>query len=240
MIKFQPTTIVWEKIKFLQIIDLPWRLLGIAGLSMAFISAYVVKKIKAGAFFIFLIVFVLIANRNHLRINQARFLDDGFFENYTGTATQYNEFTPKWRQTTRVPVGFDPKIPVQINFGEVLVEDLKFKSNQVSFLAQVSQGDAQIQINKFYFPGWHLSLDGQKLQPFKDFIVTGPGNLGLDKEKDNSGLVALNLSPGRHQILAKFTETPARIFANVLSLGSLILAFIILTKSVKIYLFFKK
>lgn len=233
MIQSQPTIFVWQHVKPLGFVDLPWRFLGLTALATAFLATYLVRSTKSGLFFIFLIIFVLVANRNHLRINQKRQSDDNFFKNYNGTATQYNEFTPKWRQTTREPIGFDPSSKVNLTEGEATVYNVLVKSNQVAFETDVESSQAQVRINKFYFPGWGISVDNRQLIPFKDFTVTGPNALLLEKEQDSSGLMGINLEKGHHKIVAKFGETNLRLFADYLTLGSSILALGVIAKNVK-------
>ena len=220
-----PLTIyIWQKIKPLQIIDIPWRFLGITVLSLSFISAFVAKYVKSGLLFLMFVALVLVANRNHLRINQSVDFKDDHFLNYTGTATQYNEFTPIWRQSTRVPIGFDPSVKTQEISGQFNIDNLLVKSNEISFNVDVSSTNAQVRINKFYFPGWSMIVDSQKLQPFKNFIIINPASLHLEKEQDSSGLMLVNLDRGKHRVFVKFQETPLRLLANYFTVGFLILA----------------
>ena len=230
MLQTNFTISIWEKFKFLQIIDLPWRLLGLVSVCTSFFAACLAKSIKPGLVFIFLVLAVLIANRNHLRINEAVIHDNQYFENYTNTATQYNEFTPRWRQSTREPIGFTPNKKVEITSGDGQIFNINSKSNRVKFGANITSPEAQIQINKFYFPQTVLSVDGKNL-PQKDLIITDPNNTRLDVERDTSGLVALNLKSGSHMVDLKYQETPLRTFANLISLVSLILALFLIFKN---------
>jgi hypothetical protein len=233
MLEIHFTKLIWQNIKLLNLIDIPWRFLGIATLTLSFLAAFVAKSLKPGLFFLLLVIAVLIANRNHLRINKTQTLDDSFFKSYTGHATQYSEFTPKWRQSTRTPIDFDPKMKVEVISGQVNINDIFSKSNKVSFNADVESQSAQIRINKFFFPGIKVKINDRTLIPFSDLIVTDPKNLHLDREQDSSGLMLINLEKGSHQITAEFGETPLRLFADYLSLGSLALAIGFMVKNVK-------
>ena len=176
---------------------------------------------------------VLVANRNHLRINQAVERNDSFFAAYSGTATQYDEFTPKWRQSTRVPIGFDQSTHVEAVSGNAKIENVVAKSNEVTFEAKVITDNSQVRINKFYFPGANVQVDGQKLTPFRNLTITDTGTLLLDIEQDASGLMMVNLEKGEHHVSVKFGETRLRLFANFLSFGSLVLALGVLARNVK-------
>ncbi|MBI3342279.1 glycosyltransferase family 39 protein [Candidatus Curtissbacteria bacterium] len=215
---------IWDKFRQLAIIDLPWRFLGLTSLSAAFLAAIVVKSIKQGMFLIILIALVIIANRNHARINQQRLLTDDFFLNYTDTATQYSEFAPKWRQTTRVPIYFDSKDKAEYYQGEGSFSVTKANSKFVSLNADVKSEKAFIIIHKFYFPGVQITLDGNKLAANKEYEITDPQNVLLDSEKDLSGLPKIPITKGFHQITMEYKETYLRLFANLVTAFSLVLA----------------
>ena len=218
MLQNKITSSIWREIKLLHTIDIPWRLLGISSLALSVLSAYIAKSVKPGLFFLFLIAAVLVANRNHLRINQSLVRDDLFFLNYTGTATQYNEFTPKWRQSTRVPIGFDQQVKVQSVSGRAQISNVAASSREIKFTAESAE-KSQVRINKFYFPGLVVGDNEQKLTLGDKLIITDTATLHLDKEQDASGLILINLDKGEHRITAVFGETPLRTFANFLSLG---------------------
>ncbi len=224
MIRNPQIVSIWQHFDLLGRIDYPWRLLGPAAFCVAFLAAFVAKTIKPGLVFLLLIMAVLIANRHHLNINQSLAYDNKFFANYTGTATQLGEFTPKWRQTTRVPIGFDPNKRVTIVSGQVDINNLAAKSNKILFYAQVSSPSAQILVNKFYFPGVIVKIDDKKLQDFKDLTVTGVDSLKLDTEKETSGLMVLDVASGIHRVSVNYGETPVRLFADYLSLSAFVLA----------------
>lgn len=233
MLQGKITSYIWQEIKLLHIIDIPWRLLGITSLSLSYLAAYTTKHINPGLYFLFLVALVLVANRNHLRINQARELDDNFFINYQGTATQYDEFTPIWRQTTRAPIDFAKGAKVQILSGQAQIKNTIAKSNEVSFDTTVNSEKAQVRINRFYFPGLQIADHEKELVLGEDFIVTDPGVLKFEDEQDASGLILLNLQRGDHKIQASFSETNLRTAANYLSLGSFLLALGVLARNAK-------
>ena len=233
MIDVKPNVLIWQNFKTIRLIDIPWRFLGLTILAVSFLAAYVAKTIKPAFIFILLVFAVLVANRNHLRINKIQDFDDSFFQTYTGHATQYSEFTPIWRQTIRIPIDFDPKIRAEVINGEAQIENLYANSKKIMLEVNVQSENAQIRINKFYFPGVQATLNNRKLTPFKDLIITNPKNIHLEKEQDSSGLMLVNLDKGNHQITAEFSETHLRLFADYLSLGSLIFAIGFVVKGAK-------
>lgn len=230
MVQIKPAVYLWENIKQLKIIDLPWRFLGLVSLSLAFISAYAIKSIKPGIIFLLLIVFVLVANRNHLRINQVRTLDDNFFQNYTQTATQYGEFTPKWRQSTKVPLYFDSQTRVEVTDGNAEITNVKSNSKITTFDVEAMSQISKVRINKLYFPKTEVKVDGQKITP----TITDSKNLDLTTQQDTSGLIQVDIPNGNHSVSVQFKETNLRLFADLLSAVSALLAAIFILKNVKV------
>lgn len=224
MLDTKYTRFIWDHFRVLHIIDIPWRFLGICSLATAFLAGFVARYIKSGLILLILIFVVLIANRNHLRINQALPFDDNHFLNYAGTATQFGEFTPKSRQTTQVPIGFDANQQVKVIEGQASLGNVSSKSNLVSFPLDVTSQTARILISKFYFPKTIVYIDNKKLEAFKDFQITDSSNLKLDTEKDTSGLILLDLSRGHHFVKIQYRETQLRLFADFLSLISFLVA----------------
>ena len=234
MVPTKPNLYVWQHFKPMLFIDIPWRLLGICALSASFLAAFVAKNIKPGIVFIFLIAFVIFANRNHLRINQSRILDDNYFDKYTGTATQYNEFTPKSRQTTRVPEGFKLEEKIDTIEGDAQVTNLQTNSKKTKFNLDVHSPTSQIRINKFYFPNTRVTQDGKILEVSKDFVVTDANSLDVSTQKDASGLIQLSVAEGFHEITVEYKDTPVRTYANIIFSASLLLALFVILKNAKI------
>lgn len=225
MVQSKYSTYIWQNIKSLQTIDIPWRFLGVTALSSSFIAAFVAKSIKPGLVFVFLVLLVIFSNHNHSRINQARNLDDKFFDTYAGTATQYNEFTPKWRQTEKVPE-FDPGKRVEVIGDGATISNIQSNSKKTTFEAYVSSDSSQIVINKFYFPDVELKVDNQES---KDFTIT---NSAIPK--DVSGLVETSLKKGNHLVEFTYKETKLRQAADYITLFSIFVALFLIYKNVKV------
>lgn len=215
---------IWQKFKLSQIIDIPWRFLGLITLSSAFFAAYSQKYIKTPILFFLLIASVLFLNRNHLRINLPINYDDRFFNDYYGTATQYNEFTPVWRQTTRVPIGFDPNLKVDIIKGEAAISNVNYNSQKINFTVNCQTDSTKIIVNKFYFPGVEVKIDNLKKELGKGYDISNSQSLTLDKDVDKSGLIMMNVEKGSHAIAVNYKETPIRFAANIISALSILAA----------------
>ena len=99
------------------------------------------------------------------------------------------------------------------------------KSAGKKYLINASE-KTKIRLNTLYFPGWQIALDGKVLRLETDFQITGDTNLKTDV--DQSGLIYVDVSKGKHVLTAKFAETPVRQIADFMSLGSFVVVLILL------------
>lgn len=216
----------WNIFKPIQIVDIPWRFLGITSISTTFIAGFTAKIARSRFVFLFLIIAVLIANRNHLRINQQKFYGDEFFLNYQSSATQYNEFTPRTRYSTGISEDFVSRI--ESIKGNIKIYDLSQKSHYISFKTQ-NDVPARIQVNLINFKGWQVFMDGQKF--INDpALVDRSYQFTYRPKVDTSGLHDSIVPAGHHNFVYKYKETLLRNVANTISIFSFTLAILVIAK----------
>lgn len=210
----------WQRLTPLEIIDIPWRLIGPITIATAFFAALVVKTFNSKVLLVFLTLLVLYSNRNHLRVNLPRALDDDYFQNYGGSATQYNEFTPRWRQTEKVPEYIDPKQKYEVTKGDVQLDVQSSNSRELEVVADVKSQIAEVVFYKFYFPGMEVLLDGRRVNGKEEFEITDTRSVSTDVDK--SGLPKLQIPKGQHRISLAYHETNTRKTANYISAFALL------------------
>lgn len=223
-IDVSPNKLVWTYFTPLHIIDIPWRLLGLVPIIVAFMAAQLLRRFKMGALLLFLIALVIVANRNHIRINEQLFYTDKHFLNYNGNATQRSEFTPTTRGSTGSPTFTDKTLPVNSVSGWTSYENIQSNSKQLLFNVDVISDLAEIRINKFYFPGISLVVDGKKLKPFKDFRISSETNVVLDSTKNTNGFIFVTLPKGNHDLKMEYGETNLRLLVDFLSATAFVAA----------------
>jgi len=226
MLDIKTSVLFWKNFKPIQFVDIPWRFLGISAIAAAFLASFVAKTTRSGLFFLLIIAAVIIANRNHLRINEPKFYSDDFFLNYQGSATQYNEFTPRTRYSTGVTDDFNSRI--ESIKGNINIYDLNQKSNLLSFNTQ-NEKPARIQVNLIKFKGWQIFMDGQKFVN-DPTLVDKSYSFAYRSRVDTSGLSDLIVPQGQHNFIFKYKETSLRNLANILSILSILLALSIIVK----------
>lgn len=214
------TKIVWKYLKVLQIIDIPWRLLGVVPALVAIIATFIVIRLKPGIVIIFLVLALLIANRNHFRINKALIYTDEDFLNYQGTATQLSEFTPSERRNLSSPDFTDQTLPVNTAGGWAKYSNITSSSRKISFFVTVISDEAQIRINRFYFPGVKVKAYNDDIE-MKDYTSQSHGDVRLDRTRDTYGFIYIPLTKGTYKVEVNFGETKLRYFADLASLAAL-------------------
>jgi len=227
------TAFVWNNFKPLQIIDIPWRLLGLIPIIVALAAAFLQTKIKSGLFLIIITLLLIYANRNHIHINKPLFYDDQHFMNYHGSATQLSEFTPITFQTTTAPTFTDLTLPFNTVGGWVSYENMSASSKYLNFNANVISDKALIRINKFYFPGINITFNGEKVIYGKDFFSSSTGTVRLDSTKNTHGFIFIPVQKGNYNIKLNFGETNLRLLADLISLLSLLFIIILFYKCLK-------
>ena len=220
---------IWEVLPLITIIvDFPWRFLGTASLAVAFLTAFVTNRFKFPTLAaVILIAFTLVANRNHLRINQSLSIADPVFDAYRGTSTAAsNEFTPAWHQSA----GFvENSSPVSAIYGSAKLSGMTNNAFGTSFSVEVA-GPAAVRINRFYFPQTDIYSNNNLLVKDKDWNII---NVPTTPNYDDTGLILLKIFPPGGNYVLKFGETPLRRTADFISLATFIIMALFFIKSFK-------
>lgn len=223
---------VWKSLPLITtIVDFPWRFLGPISVLTAFLAAFVVSRLRFNKIVaIFLIVVALIANRNHINVNQSLNFTDPVFDSYRGTSTAASaEYTPSWHGSLK----FDEKNePVTVLPGGAKVKVFSQKAQGMDFEI-VSTGSAIVRINRFYFPNTVLYHDGKELKIGNGFEVISGKTYEFD---DDTGLIKINVTSPGGQYKLRLEDTVTRKLGNVLScvcLSGLVLGFLLSIKNEK-------
>lgn len=227
---------IWDKLPPLWYVQFPWRFLVLTALFSSLLAGGVVDYFQRTSRFSvkWLVVTVPIAlviflNKDYFQ--PARYLevtDEDYTANEdlnwrvskmsfeyvpNGIATVLSDI-----QTTQVDIKKEelPEKPFEVGSG-IKVVNQEILPHIKKFLIE---GSGKLTINTFYFPGWEVKIDGQKV-----------------KVDDNNKfkLMTVYLPEGKHRVEAKFGNTPVRSLANILSAASLFifLTLMFLPKDVK-------
>jgi len=205
----------WRIVPLLWWTQFPWRLLALTTFSssiLAGVSGCLVKSNLRNWPVALLSVLVIAVNFRYARPESFVVRPEEFYTSNEATTTVKDEYMPVW---VKEKPKSRPGQKVEVISGKGKIENLNYNSKKISF-AVFAEEEIKLQINTIYFPGWYLKVDNQ---PLAKFEINNP-----------KGVIDFVIPPGSHQVSACFGETEARTVADLISLGSLIIAGGLLTK----------
>ena len=203
---------IWDRIGPLSYLQFPWRLLSLISLatSTAAGATLLLLPTQRGRVILWSVLVGLVVALNvgyfrpdrFLNVSQADLLSDGGWDNLRMYAI--GDFLPKAVQDAPR----QPSIALyQVLSGQSDVTNAQSGSDWVRFDVS-SPSEAVVQINKFDFPTWQVTVDGQPIAYDHDA---------------SSGVLRVALPAGSHAVEAHLGDTPARIIGNLISAAALIL-----------------
>lgn len=233
------TLFFWESIRFLRLVQFPWRMLLLTTISTSFIAALTIevvtekyKKITP----VFLgIIFVLLTTLNiwHYHPSESkRISDERYLQLYFASRTfegngerkelsrDYLNFTEDFIPPTIWQNKRPPDLLGSFNFASASGEiDGKIRGLSYDINYSTDQDD-KIIVSKTYFPGWEADSETQKLtvEPYSEY-----------------GIIAIPIKAGSGSIHLEFNNTLVRTISNSISAVAAGLILVLLT-----YQFFKK
>ena len=211
LVMLQPMEWLWDRVLLLQFVELPWRLLGAAGLCLAMLAGALGatlaglgrwrKPAMAAA-----LALLIVPNLSHLHPRAYREIDPAFWtprlmavRGFESTAQA--EVTPRW---VNVRAKFDPDA-AHVTGG--VAEIRQTGRTPFSWSADVTAASAAtVRLSTTYYPGWEVSLDGH------------PAEIGPSAE---NGLIQFQVPPGEHRAEAVWNGTAVERWSDVASLVAL-------------------
>lgn len=210
------STFIWQAVKPLEFLQFPWRFLTLAVFSASFLSGSI-ANILSRKFLSLLLLLLLLLNANYFRPREW-YPDMTDAKKFSGKSWQLLvtsgifDYLPKWAPA---PPADARGSEINITSGQGIFTPLLFQSNRQEYLVTMAE-PGQIELQTYFFPGWKYYIGGEEVKNYKlDPLLGRP---------------QIDLSSGRHELVAVFTDTPIRTFANLLSVVSwaLVLSIMIL------------
>ena len=205
---------IWNNFSTITFVQFPWRFLGPAAFFASLAAGglgYLPKVIKQISIFGIIILTIL--------LNAFYFKPEiHFFEDTDVTKLSGEQFLIQQKSAIldylpiyaeKAPESLAPTKPIIIE-GDTNTQNYSTTSSTFFFDAEVNE-DSTLQIPIMYYPGWEVySLVGQG-----ERISTEPGG--------ELGSIEITLPKGKYMIHGRFTDTPLRSAANVITLSSVAL-----------------
>jgi uncharacterized membrane protein len=223
---------VWEALPLAALVQFPWRLLGLAALTMSFLSGGAIQAVVGEK--------TLETGRLDARVAVVALAV--ILTTHSYTVPQYTEPSPRSEQPVAIidfesfyppdRVGMtiwateqpqDTPLVRQYLAGKPLekavaltegaqVEMVRHGAATEEVLVSSPAG-TELQFYTYYFPGWRGYVDGRQTQIYP----SGP-----------YGLITLQVPAGEHQVSIRFGDTPVRLLGTAVTVVSLLAALALL------------
>lgn len=197
--------LVWQLLP-ISFIQFPFRLLSIEILGVSFIATFLISFLSGRKQYIAsAVLFLLLVFPSVFFLKPLQFFDkgEGFYATNMDTTTVKNEYMPKW---VKEPPTQRPEQKVEIIKGEGAIHNINFDNEQITFTANLVK-DAVIRVNAIYWPGWKGYINGKEV--------------GVNFE-NKKGVMEFPAGIGNHFVAFSLHETAVRMFANFISVVSLL------------------
>lgn len=205
---------VWRIPILTKLVQFPYRFLIIPVVLGPWVIAQVWQQLKGwrkaalfGVFVMLWLQFILLQESSIQFVNRPI----GYYTTNEGTTTVANEYMPVWVSETPKQRMADM---IDVISGNVNLVTRRF-SRAVISTTVIAKTEGIVQINKVYYPGWRVAIDGVPVQ--------------IDYE-NSFGFMRVAVPEGTHHMKAAFRETPFRLTADVISVLSVIVYLVLVRK----------
>jgi len=213
------SSFIWSNVPYIAYFQFPWRFLSMMTLatSLLIISLDVLAKKKYIALLI--IALAIILNFSYFRPNEQLGREDDYYINrYIPAPIASDEYKKLEEEYLRLPINTKMRPSenhdlIKLFDGEILnIENLNSLDTKVEYQSEAA---TSLEYRKYYFPGWEVKVDGQKVN-----IDTA----------EPYGNIFVDLPKGRHVVTIYYSETTINIILDIISLMTVLL---LLTASIK-------
>ncbi|PIS09407.1 hypothetical protein COT75_01875 [Candidatus Beckwithbacteria bacterium CG10_big_fil_rev_8_21_14_0_10_34_10] len=209
---------IWDAIPIFSYIQFPWRFNSIIIVLVAFLAGgwlsylkdlklktkFLNKSVLPGALLFLVSALILKVNLQYFKPQEYIDPKDLYYSDEKMIRMSMSGVIPDYIPTW---VREEPEVALEdfkvIN-GHPKVKVLESKTQKLGLMVD-SDEESQLQLNRFYFPGWTLYLDGKKW----DF-----------EYQDNNGIIKTIIPPGEHEVMLVFKATLIRKMAELISVIS--------------------
>lgn len=202
ILMFPQTGFIWENTPLLKEINYPWTLIGPLIFITALASGLVTTSKKYGkAIAVILILLSIICALPFAKPEKYVNYGDAHYSTNDATTTSSKEYTPLWVKSPPLEM---PKQKVMF-IGSGAANETVYTSNKI--VVNYSANDnGVVQVNTIYYPGWTARINNQDAKISYD---------------NAQGVMQISVTKGSGEIVLVFSETKSRLFADLLSLVSI-------------------
>ena len=203
------SSFIWERISILKFFQFPWRFLSLSIFSASILGGAIIYFLDdkwQKVISILIITLTIILNWGYFRpreyydINDSQKLTGNLWEEQSRGALL--DYLPKTALEPREGAPSEPLIVL----GKANITNFINKTNKFSFNVEVDE-TVEIHLPIYYFPNWKIKVDGK--------------NYPLDHDNP-LGRISISLAQGQYKVVGNFRNTPIRLFANMISIFSIV------------------
>ncbi len=200
----------WQLTPKLQLIQFPWRLLGVVSFLVSLLGACLFYKQNWYAkIFLILLIGTALFQLSKIPLPEMVRQEDFYYQTYSDTSTFSDEVRPVSLTINRGIASVPGPITQKIQTANILKWNGSYHLYEME-----SDQEVDVTENTAYFPGWQTKIDDQSVE--------------ITYAKTN-GLISYTVPPGKHLVKTRFTQqTTARLIGNSLSLIALVITIIFL------------
>ena len=216
------SSVVWDALPLLPYFQFPWRFLTATTFFTTLMVISLSRVKKSGVLAFFILVFGIVLNFSYFKPqdNLGRG-DDYYLTRYTtlnGTSPEYKSTKEEY---LRLPENSEAR-PATLYpdfYGDNIIVLSNTKMNLLEYKALVKSNGGVVSVNKYYFPGWEVNVDGQKVD-----IVSG----------QPFGQISFDIPAGEHTLHYFYSEPLYKRLLDVVSFATLLsLMLILVSKDAK-------
>lgn len=195
---------------FLRQFQFPWRFLSLVAAATSFLAVSlpeISKKLTSKKVYIIISLLTVLSVAFYWKASEGyQKIDEKYYWNFPLNTTYYGETDVIW---SAGPAKSYPKNRVDIIGGKGSISDFK-RGNAYQEMKVIGENDLQLVSHTQYFPGWRAFVDSREVAiEFQD--------------PNNRGELTFRVPKGEHAVTLRFGESKIRLFADIISIISLLL-----------------
>lgn len=205
---------IWDLIEPLKYLQFPWRFLTIIIFFISFATGSFIYFTQRKKLYLVLVMLIVGFNFWYFKPEKFSYVGDEYFltgENYlVQTRRAIFDYLPIFATE---PPGETAAHRYEILTGDTNVSDFENGTDWFKFKAETKKHTI-IRISQYYFPYWKILIDGKESK--------------VEYTNNSLGLMTIILGEGKHFIEGRLFDTPIRIVANMITLGSMLIFILLL------------
>jgi hypothetical protein len=230
------SNLVWSSISVLQMVQFPWRMLGILSLGVSMLIALSLSGVNqknrfVGLFLIVIASSILFWNFNYsytqsrsiptihapgraTAIRNLEYFKTVLSDPYTDKLVDVRDYRPLLQNKKPVPDPQKEQPKASVTDGNASIQIQRWESYDRIIDAKVTTAST-IKFRTYYYPAWHLYVNG------RDYPIT----------VSSDGTIEVSLEPGIYQLQIRYLQTQAFRIGIGLTIISLLVLILLQVKS---------